>query len=108
MLTAQESLLPHRAHRTATGSGPTPALAGVLDTLGFVHLQRREYDRAEPVLRQAVELAVSEGTIQYHLGLTYFRMGRRGDAAAWLRRSLQDPRLAEAAAARQLLRELGG
>ena len=47
-------------------------------------------------------------TIQYHLGLTYHRMGRRDEAANWLRRSLQDPRLAEAATARKLLQELGG
>ena len=98
-----------RAHELALRTPPPkPTLPGVLDTLGFVHFRRGEYDRAEPLFRQAAEIAVNNGTVQYHLGITYFRLGRRDEAATWLRRSLQDPRLAEAAQVRKLLQEIGG
>jgi tetratricopeptide (TPR) repeat protein len=84
-------------------------LAGVLDTLGFVHYRRREFAQAEPLFRQAAELATGQVTVQYHLGLTYHRLGRKDEAATWLRRSLQGGgRFPEADEARRLLAELGG
>jgi Flp pilus assembly protein TadD len=85
------------------------SLPGVLDTLGFVHYKRGEYAQAEPLLRQAAELSTKDAQIQYHLGLTYHRLGRKADAETWLRRSLQGGgRFAGAEEARQLLKELGG
>jgi Flp pilus assembly protein TadD len=80
----------------------------VLDTLGFVHYKRGEYAQAEPLLRQAAELSTNDVVIQYHLGLTYHRLGRKADAETWLRRSLQaGGKFAGADEARQLLKELG-
>ena len=84
-------------------------MPGVLDTLGFVYYKRGEYGLAEPPLRQAAELSTNNAMIQYHLGLTYHQLGRKADAATWLRRSLQaDAKFAGADIARKLLDELGG
>jgi tetratricopeptide (TPR) repeat protein len=82
---------------------------GILDTLGFVHYRRGEYAQAEPLFRQAADLATNDVVVQYHLGLTYHRLGRDNEAATWLRRSLQGGgKFAEADQARKLLAELGG
>jgi Flp pilus assembly protein TadD len=84
------------------------SLPGVLDTLGFVYYKRGEYGLAEPPLRQAAELSTNDPTIQYHLGLTYRQLGRKADAATWLRRSLQGGgKFAGADEARKVLKELG-
>ena len=84
------------------------SLPGVLDTLGFVHYKRGEYAQAEPLLREASELSTKDVVIQYHLGLTYHRLGRKAEAETWLRRSLQaGGKFAGADEARQLLKELG-
>jgi len=66
-----------------------PNNGGVLDTLGFVHSQRGEYHKAEPILKKATQLQDNDATIYYHLGITYYKLGRRDDAAVALRRSLQ-------------------
>src|SRR4029450_11914643 len=85
------------------------SLPGVLDTLGFVYYKRGEYGLAEPPLRQAAELSTNDPTIQYHLGLTYHRLGRKADAATWLRRSLQaGGKFAGADEARERVHEVGG
>ena len=68
-----------------------------------------EYAQAEPVLRKAADLAANDAMIQYHLGITYYRLGQKDQAATWLRRSLQNgANLAEAPRIRDLLKELGG
>lgn len=60
-----------------------PNSAAVLDTLGFVYLQRREYSAAIPVLKKAIELAQKNGattdraTIQTHLEEAYLRSGEK-------------------------------
>jgi Flp pilus assembly protein TadD len=80
----------------------------IMDTLGFVHYQRGEYDKAEPLLRRAAEQLRNNATVHYHLGMTYYRLGRTEEAAAALRRSLQiDERFVHAQRARQLLKDLG-
>jgi Flp pilus assembly protein TadD len=40
-------------------------------------------------LKKATELATNDATSLYHLGLTYYKLGRPDDAAFALRRSLQ-------------------
>jgi Flp pilus assembly protein TadD len=75
--------LAQKAQELAPNSG------AVLDTLGWVHYQRGEYTRAEPILKKATGLLTSNATLFYHLGMTYYKLGRREDAAAALRRSLQ-------------------
>lgn len=103
--------LAQKAHELAASSPTLSAMVpGILDTLGFAHYARGEYTQAEPILRKANELAANDATIHYHLGLTYYRLGQKDQAATWLRRSLQSGggNLAEASRIRDLLKELGG
>ena len=84
-----------------------PNAGPVIDTLGFVHYQRGEYQQAEPLLKKASELAPKNATIFYHLGTTYYKLGRRDDATTALRRSLQiDDKIPQAAEIQMLLTEL--
>src|SRR5439155_21266139 len=70
--------------------------------------QRKEYSKAEPVLKKAAELGTRIAPIHYHLGMTYYRLGRKEDAIASLKRSLQlDGQFSEADEARRVLRGLG-
>jgi tetratricopeptide (TPR) repeat protein len=66
-----------------------PNNGSVLDTVGFVHYQRGEYAKAEPLLKSASDAQPQNATVAYHLGMTYYKLGRRDDAAAALRRALR-------------------
>jgi Flp pilus assembly protein TadD len=84
-----------------------PNVPAVVDTLGFVHYKRREYELAEPLLRKAAETAATNAAIQYHLGMTYYSLGKLEDAGSALRRALQlDERLPEADEIRRVLKKL--
>ena len=62
---------------------------------------------AEPLLRKAVELLANDANVHYHLGLTYYRLGRKDDAIFALRRALQlDGKLPESAEIQKVLTEL--
>src|SRR5262249_7322994 len=63
-----------------------PNDGGILDTLGFVHYHRGEFQQAEPVLKRASEALTTNAPVFYHLGMTYYKLGRRDDAASALRR----------------------
>ncbi len=64
----------------------TPDSPAVLDTLGFVHLQRREYSAAIPILKEAAELAQrkretgEQSAIKQHLDQAYFLSGQPAEA----------------------------
>jgi Flp pilus assembly protein TadD len=84
-----------------------PNAGTVIDTLGFVHYQRGEYQQAEPLFKKASELVPRNATIFYHLGTTYYKLGRHADATTALRRSLQiDDRIPQAAEIQTLLTEM--
>ena len=63
-----------------------------LDTLGWVYYRRGQYERAAALLEQAQAAGEPTAQRQYHLGMTYLRLGRRADA---------EPLLMAAAAAEQ-------
>lgn len=46
-----------------------------MDTLGWVHYHRGDYDEASSVLSDAVAKAPKLSVIQYHLGMTYYKKG---------------------------------
>jgi Flp pilus assembly protein TadD len=52
-----------------------PKHPATLDTLGWNHFRRGAYSDAEKLLTQAVERAPSNGAMQYHLGMTYAKLG---------------------------------
>jgi len=65
-----------------------PGNPSILDTVGFVHLKRREYSKAIAVLNQATLLATSNripasqvATIRQHLSEAYFHAGENSKAA---------------------------
>jgi len=51
-----------------------------LDTLGWVHYKRGEYEKALAALLQADRLAPQQALIYYHLGAVYFDKGDSGAA----------------------------
>jgi tetratricopeptide (TPR) repeat protein len=81
--------------------------AEVLDTLGFVRLQRGELDEAEDAFRTAVERSPDFATGRYHLGLTLARMGDVEGAGEALRAALDGGAFPEAEQARAELARLG-
>ena len=58
-----------------------PADPNVLDTVGWVHTQVREFDKAIPYLERAAEMRPEIAEFRYHLGLSYYQVGRTEDAA---------------------------
>jgi cytochrome c-type biogenesis protein CcmH/NrfG len=56
-----------------------------------------------------VERAPNNGTMRYHVGMTYARLGRNADAVSALRRAAQlDPKLAQTEKIDELIKQLGG
>ena len=59
-------------------------------------------------MKKAAELGARMAPVQYHLGMTYYRLGKKDEAIASLKRSLQlDDKFPDAAEARRVLKELG-
>lgn len=57
-----------------------------LDSLGWALFQRRQYDRAEPILRRAAERLPANSVVQDHLGDLLWALGRDDEARrAWER-----------------------
>lgn len=86
-----------------------PHNAAILDTLGFVHYQRKEYDDALKYLKRSKELSGAKPTPTrlYHLALIYARQGMRREAAAELDAALRlHPPPEEAEEMRKLLETL--
>jgi tetratricopeptide (TPR) repeat protein len=86
-----------------------PESPNVLDTLGWVQYRRGAFAEAEKMLLKAVERSPNMAAIQFHLGMTYSKLGKRNDAISALRRAAQlDPKLAESERIQTLVKELGG
>ncbi|MDQ1363111.1 MAG: hypothetical protein QG652_971 [Pseudomonadota bacterium] len=58
--------------------------ANSLDTLGWVHYHRGEYDLAIKTLMQAEKIAPGQPVMQYHLAAAYFGKGNHDQARAYL------------------------
>jgi tetratricopeptide (TPR) repeat protein len=89
--------------REASRLGPEPA---TLDTLGFVHLARGEYERAAEALERAIAMPGSSPSAHYHLALALNRSGDTARARELLQRALAAGDFPEAEAARGLLANL--
>ena len=79
-----------------------PNNPSVMDTLGWIHLDRGDLPRALPLLQRAAALAPNASEIRYHFGLVLAKSGDRHGAKRELERLLAAqpafPRRAEAAA----------
>ncbi|HEX9126130.1 MAG TPA: tetratricopeptide repeat protein, partial [Methylomirabilota bacterium] len=84
-----------------------PNAGGVIDTLGWIHYRRESYGEAEKLLLQAADRAPSNGLVQFHLGMTYLKLGRKNDAVSAFRRAVKlDPKLADREKIGQVIKEL--
>lgn len=95
------------AARQAYRLAPTqPAL---LDTYGWVLVQQGELDKGMRFLREAQTRAASSPDVAYHLAYALNRLGRTAEARRELREALKSgTEFKEAAAARALLKSIGG
>ena len=59
-----------------------------LDTLGWIHYRRGEYEEAVTFLKTAAEKLPSEELVQYHLGMAYKGLGRKTLAVESLKRAM--------------------
>jgi len=86
-----------------------PGSPEILDTLGWIQYRQGAYGDAEKSLIRAAEKSAGNGTIQYHLGMTYARLGRKAEAVSALRRAAQlDPKLAQTEKIEETIKQLGG
>jgi tetratricopeptide (TPR) repeat protein len=60
--------------------------ASFLDTLGWVHYRRDEFEKAITVLLQANQISSDQSLIYYHLGKSYFAKGDRRSAYDFLQK----------------------
>ncbi len=52
----------------------------IMDSMGWVHFLTGDYEKAVPLLEQAVKLEPNDATINEHLGDAYWRVGRKIEA----------------------------
>ena len=83
-----------------------PEKPSVLDTLGWVYLQRGEADLAIPELEKAAEKDPDASIIRYHLGLALIKVNRLDEARQMLEKALMDEDFPERDAAMKMLEEL--
>ncbi len=58
-----------------------------LDTAGWVYYRKGDYDKAAEILKGVVEKAPQVPVFQYHLGMTYFKLGDKAAASEHLTRA---------------------
>ena len=58
----------------------SPGDPNVLDTIGWVYFNMKEYDKAAAYLEKATENVDNFALFHYHLGLTYYNIGRLKEA----------------------------
>jgi tetratricopeptide (TPR) repeat protein len=61
----------------------------IIDSLGWAHYRRGDYEEAVAALEKAAELEPADAVIAGHLGDAYWRAGRRTEAGFEWRRALQ-------------------
>jgi Flp pilus assembly protein TadD len=69
-----------------------PAEPHVADTLGWILHRRGMYEAALPLLKESLAKLPDNPEIQYHLGLTYARIGDRDNARRVLASAASTPR----------------
>lgn len=81
-----------------------PGNASVLDTMGWIYFQKKDYQLAEKYLSQAAKVGVNDPTILYHLGAVYRKLGNKEMANKFLKSALAiSGTFEEASHARELL-----
>jgi putative PEP-CTERM system TPR-repeat lipoprotein len=72
-----------------TAKDNAPNSVGVLDTLGWVYYRRSAYQSALEVFKDCVEKNPQSPIYQYHLGMSYEKIGNKANAKASLSEALR-------------------
>lgn len=84
-----------------------PENASIQDSLGWIHYQKKQYQKAREYLEAANKIDTENPTILYHLGALYFADGNIKDARKMLTAALEkSTRFEEAEQAKKLLSEI--
>ena len=79
----------------------------IMDTLGWIYYRMERYDKALEHLKAAANRIPDNVTVNYHLGMTYYRQGQFEQARIFLDRALSlNGKFYGAEKARTLLDEL--
>ncbi|MEO8019985.1 MAG: XrtA/PEP-CTERM system TPR-repeat protein PrsT [Pseudomonadota bacterium] len=84
-----------------------PEMPAIADTYGWILVEAGKPADALPVLERAIGGRGATPEMRYHHAVALAKGGRTDDARASLKRLLADPAFAQAAQARNLLKELG-
>lgn len=60
----------------------------LLDTVGWIAYKRGKYEKAQEVLSKVIELQGDTAVINYHLGMVYFKLGKKDLARKYLQDAL--------------------
>ena len=66
-----------------------PGNLSILDTLGWIHFHKKDYDKAIKYLKEAVGISSNNPTVLYHLGSTLQAAGEKTEARKYLNMALQ-------------------
>jgi len=84
-----------------------PGDPSVADTLGWVFLKKGMPDKAVPLFQECSSKNPASATYHYHLGMAYFQLGKKPEAATQLRAALQKGQaFSGAAQARETLEQI--
>jgi Flp pilus assembly protein TadD len=83
-----------------------PRVPAIVDTLGWLLFQKGDLARAEKLLAQAAAALPKNARVRYHLGMTYAKLGKAGEARRELEDALRLKPFPEAEEARRTLNAL--
>jgi tetratricopeptide (TPR) repeat protein len=107
LLTEQGTDLTTALGYAQTARKRQPENPNFADTLGWVYYKLGNYTLAQEQFRFAISKKPNDGTLQYHLALTYKQMKRTSDAEAALKKAIISPNdFKEKSLAQAALREI--
>jgi len=65
-----------------------PGNASILDTLGWIHFHKKDYDKALSYLEKSLQVNPQNPTVLYHLGMTHHALDNPSEARSYLERAL--------------------
>ena len=65
-----------------------PDQPGTEDTLAWVYYYKGRYPSARDMLRDVLKADPKDGVAEYHLGMTYSKLGSKADAASHLKKAI--------------------
>lgn len=88
-LSIQKKALPKAKTMAEKALALDPGNSSYLDTLGWIHYQMGEYDKAEQYLRAALEKGSNSAEVMEHLGDILDKLNKGEQARKWWRKALE-------------------